>query len=135
MSGETIDGGAPYEFDPKFAEALEQTNTEYAEAFTKLDESEKTDDPTPEEMDEMVDKAVSLITEHQGVNPKGNPTKLNKRSVLMNLENGDELSAYFVHLDEDGKVTDSLYMLLDMWEDFGRPDTITVVVHPRDLLN
>jgi hypothetical protein len=116
MSGETIDGGAPYEFD----DAKHDVNLE---------------EPTPEEMDAMVDKAVSLITEHQGVNPKGNPTKLNKRSVLMNLEQGDELSAYFVHLDEAGKVTDSLYMLLDMWDDMGRPDTITVVVHPKDMLN
>jgi hypothetical protein len=130
MSGETIDGGAPYEFD----DAKHDGNVEDVEEYQETP-GENYIDPTPEEMDEMVDKAISLVTEHQGVNPKGSPTKLNKRSVLMNLEHGDELSAYFVHMDEDGKVSDSLYMLLDMWDDMGRPDTITVVVHPRDMLN
>lgn len=157
MSGETIDGGGPYEFD----KALEETQTEYREALDRLDDGnvnyrsaetgqfvseeeaeahpettvKETVDPTPEEMDAMVDKAVALVTEHQGVNPKGNPTKLNKRSVLLNLVDGDNDFATFAHLNEDGSHSDIYKMTLDMWDDFGRPDTITLVAYPRDILN
>lgn len=144
MSGETIDGAGPFEFDKpveiegdvnyRSAETGQFVSEEEAEAHPDTTVKEHVD-PTPEEMDEMVDKAVSLVTEKQGVNPKGSPNKLNKRSLVLNLEHGDELSAYFVHMDEDGKVSDSLYMLLDTWEDFGRPDTLTIVVYPRDILN
>lgn len=130
MSGETIDGGAPYEFDdaghdPAFIEALEETQTEYREALDKLEDEPKAD----------------LITEVQGINPAHNPPKLNKRSILMKLdlisEEDDHGNSFacFGHLGEDGHNTDGLQMPVEIWEDFGRPDTLTVVAYPKDMLN
>lgn len=37
--------------------------------------------------------------------------------------------------DEDGDVPHTHYLPRDVWEDFGRPDTITLTVDPGDRLN
>lgn len=141
--GETIDGGAPYEFDKsegdvnyRSAETGRFVSEEEAEAHPETTVKE-TVDPTPEEMDAMVDKAVSLIHESRGVNPKGSPTKLNKRSLVMSLHDDQHTDnyAYFEHQYDELVRTDGYYMPLEIWDDFGRPDVITVVVYPKDMLN
>lgn len=139
MSGETIDGGAPYEFDdaghdPAFIEALEETQTEYREALDKLEVE-------PDSPIAALVEHFSPVNEVLGVNPSSSETKLNKRSILMKLDLISEVDdhgnsfACFGHLGENGHNTDGLQMPVEVWEDFGRPDTLTVVAYPKDMLN
>lgn len=128
--GETISGDAPYEFD----DAGHDVNYRSAETgqFVSEEEAEAHPETTVKET------RPAPITETLGVNPKGHKAKLNKRSILLNLaeqQHDPTEYAWFVHLDEDGQPMDGMNMPIALWDDFGQPDTITVVVYPRDMLN
>lgn len=81
------------------------------------------------------EKPVALRTSIEGRHPSGEG-RLHKRSVLMNLhpEQQSENYMYFEHMG-DGERTDGYYMTRAHWDDFGQPETITVVVYPRDMFN
>lgn len=134
MSGETIDSGAPYEFD----DAGHDVNANWKDEIQPAKESDEKGffvEPGGE------GDVPKLITEVQGINPAHNPPKLNKRSLVMKLDFISEVDdhgnsfACFGHLGENGHNTDGLQMPVEVWEDFGRPDTLTVVAYPKDMLN
>ncbi len=63
--------------------------------------------------------------------------KLEKtRTVLNNTNSTPDTGPRFCYMDDEGvgRVY-VLYMDLDVWDDMGKPDTITVTIEPGDLLN
>lgn len=60
---------------------------------------------------------------------------LKHESVLhLNTTNGPRVR-FSRERDEDDDVPDTVYLRREMWEDMGRPETITMTVKPGDHLN
>lgn len=48
---------------------------------------------------------------------------------------GDDVRVFFDVYDDDGASLDTLGLRRDVWEEMGKPDTVTISVEPGDHLN
>lgn len=122
IHGETIDGGAPYEFDD--AKHDPNQKDEHEDMV-----GEVSADPAFEEKDAIEIDGLPFEELKQA--------RLNrKRTVMDLLDHQDNLYAYFAAVDEEtGRHTSSYAMTIDDWEAFGKPEKITVGVVNGDILN
>jgi hypothetical protein len=122
IDGETIDGGAPYEFDPikDYGRVPpEEGDVNYRSAETGQFVSEEEAEAHPD----------TTVAEKK-------PAVLAKTRKVMDIHiEASDIFIGFVAKDDDGIIRSSYLMPRDEWDDFGQPDVITVAVVPRDLLN
>jgi hypothetical protein len=112
--GETIDGGAPYEFDPTKDVPVVPVEEDVDLGF---------DDASH---DGNVTSPESLVG-----------ASMSRRQTLMTLQSpGGGDFAYFANINEEtGQQDDAIHMTYDNWDAFGQPDIVTVTVEPGDHLN
>lgn len=148
---ETIDGGAPYEFDPEgvVPEMVEAERVRLSNIIAEDEDPNKgLRDLVP---DAHTDGGVTFRSAESGqyvthseaeAHPdttvkETRPAKMSKKRTVMtlNAEMAAEVGVPFCTYKEDGTIHEVYFMDRDLWDDFGAPDVITLAVVPRDILN
>lgn len=144
MSGETIDGGAPYAddwrdggmIDPKEEASLEDYDEIHQEKHVLME----TESGFVIESDVEVSKVTPVGVAETPIEdvPMGELKQIRlsrKRTVMKFVEKDDEY-AYFSDVNEDTGVHQTAYtMSMYDYEAFGYPEAITVGVVNGDILN